>query len=79
MMLPAGVGRARWTSSQLARHDPGWLQGVPRDVVTASDKTTGGEAWVARGTIPKELVDGLAVELHVEGHRVLRTGKSSPG
>ena len=27
------------------------------------------------GTIPKELVDGLALELQVKGHRVPRTGK----
>ena len=36
-----------------------------------------GEPCVKRGTIPKELVDGLAVELQVKGHRVPRNGKSS--
>ena len=34
---------------------------------------------VKRGTTPKQLVDGLPVELQVKGNRVPRTGKSSQG
>ena len=60
-------------------HGATYFSGASVDKVSFNLPSLGGRhpagrAWleepcVVRGTIPKELVDGLAVELQVKGHR----------
>ena len=67
-------------------HGATCFSGASVDKVSFNLPSLGGRpparrAWLREpwGTTPKELVDGLAVELQAKGHRVPRTGKSSQG
>ena len=59
----ASVDKVSFILPLLGGRPPAWLE----------------EPCVVRGTIHKELVDGLAVELQVKGHHIPRTGKGSQG